>query len=48
MTWPMPNIHAPMPAALPIKEAIKETFSFFMARVRLDYNDSITRFNQDD
>ena len=35
MICPMPNNHDPNPAAVPIKEAIKETFRVFMAHPRL-------------
>jgi hypothetical protein len=35
MIRPMPNNHDPNPAAVPIKEAIKETFRVFMAHPRL-------------
>ncbi len=38
MIRPTPNIHDPNPTADPIKEAIKETFSVFMARPRLGYD----------
>jgi hypothetical protein len=35
MIRPMPNNHDPNPAAVPIEEAIKETFRVFMAHPRL-------------
>lgn len=48
MICPRPNTHDPNPAAVPIKEAIKETFRVFMARPRLlDTTESPVWFRPD-